>query len=692
LIDGVKLSHMVRRSSLPLTWLLIALFGVNSGLSFSSQQAQAPRPTEVRESDPLSYAVVYARKSNNQSALSEIAIRYAELGDFELAMRVNESASDEDWRTGAFGKIALEYWKHGEKEKARALFLRVANLPLPKDVIYMWGDIIENMAEAQQFDLALDTAKGMADAGGTTAGSELENVVEQFIHARALNPTLPDIVPRAIAIAKTLPDSGEVARVLKKAAVAYAARGEFDRAVRLVQGFTEDYDLEDGAQEVAVQFAKLGQYDRALHLADKAGDYFGSIALVQIATEALRRRDKTKALEIVTRTDSLIAKTRKDADYEPTETEATRLSELAGLYSQLDRKSRAVELADLAFKTAKEVGKPGERYGALRSAANAYCELGLYDKAIDATKALGDYDRVQFDAIAEVGAHAQRKGRVDAVANIVKTIQAGKLKENEELKIKALVTIARAGAEQGRTAEAQKLLFSTAPLTEKLEWTENTGEILKNFVVAFAEAGNTRAALQHIPTIQQPYFITHALIEIGTLCAKKGLTFDEGHVTFLNEIVKSDLPPDIQPEKLVNDAGWEIPGLAQSRMLRPPELQRTRDRSTQLYFTYYEPEVATFIKRPFPSRRKPKPEEADWVSEGLKVRLIEERVINGHKVCYKLDVEEMFHDKVTGLPKYTNYSETLLYYDEDGDGKFETLEEGLDYFARGHIPKWVLEK
>ena len=126
---------MVRRSSLPLTWLLISVFSVNSGLSSSSQEAQAPRSTELRENDPLSYAVVYARKSNNQFALSEIAIRYSQLGDFEQAMRVNESAADEDWRTGAFGKIALEYWKHGEKERARALFLRVANLPLPKDMI-----------------------------------------------------------------------------------------------------------------------------------------------------------------------------------------------------------------------------------------------------------------------------------------------------------------------------------------------------------------------------------------------------------------------------------------------------------------------------------------------------------------------------------------------------------------------------
>jgi len=572
------------------------------------------------------------------------------------------------------------------------LFLRVANLPLPKDTIYIWGDIIENMAEAHQFDLALDTDNAMAAAGGSTAGDELAKIVEEFIEAKAHNPSLQDILPRVIAMAKTLPESNNRSVALKKVAVAYVAQGQYDRATKLIQTFEEDFDREDGAQDVAVQFAKLGLYDRALQLANKAGDYCGPMALIEIASEALKHRDKTKALEIATRTDSLIAKARKEVDYEPTETEATRLSELAVLSSQLDRRPRAVELADLAFKTAKDVGKPGERYGALRSAANIYCELGLYDKAIDATKALGDYDRVQFDAVAEVGAYAQRKGRLDAVAKIVKTIQTTPLKENEELRVKALVAIARAGAEQGRTAEAQKLLLSTAPLTEKLEWTENTGEILKNFVVAFAEAGHVRAALQHIPTIQQPYFITHALIDIGTLCAKKRLTFDEGDVTLLNEIVKSDLPADIQPEKLVNDAGWEIPGLAQSRMLRPPELQRTRDRSIQLYFTYYEPEVETFIKRPFPSRRKPKPEEAEWISEGLKVRLIEERVINGHKFCYKLDVEEMFHDKVTGLPKYTNYSEILLYYDEDGDGKFETLEEGLDYFARGHIPKWVLEK
>ncbi len=377
---------------------------------------------------------------------------------------------------------------------------------------------------------------GVSKSLTRAAGDELATIVEHFIKAKAHNASLPDILPRVIAIAKTLPDANNKSVAVKKVVVAYATQGQYDRAIKLIQQFEEDFDREDGAQEVAIQFAKLGLYDRAVQLANKAGDYFGLIALVGIAAEALKRRDKAKALEIAGRADFLIAKANNDEDYEP------------------------------------------------------------------------------------------------------------------------------------------------------------TGDILKNFALAFAEAGNIRAALQQVPKIQEPYFITHALIEIGMLCAKKKLPFNEGDLAVLNEIVKADLPADIQPEKLVSNAGWEIPGLAQSRMLRPPELQRTRDRSIQLYFTYYEPEVATFIKRPFPSRRKPEPEEADWVSEGLKVRLIEERVISGHKFCYKLDVEEMFHDKVTGFPKYTNYSETLLYYDEDGDGKFETLEEGLDYFARGHIPKWVLEK
>src|SRR5260370_11828612 len=279
-----------------LTWLLLTVLSFSSFV-LQGQQTQSQSPVPLAESQPLSYAVVYARKSNNQFALSEIAIHYAELGDFEQARRVNESATDEDWRTGAFGKIALEYWKHGQKEKARELFLRVANLPFPKDYIYIWGDIIDNMAEAQQFELALETDNAMAAGGGTTAGDELARIVEHFIEAKARNPSLPDILPRVIAIAKTLSDASNKSVAVKKVAVSYATQGQYDRATKMIQQFEEDFDREDGAQDVAVQFAKLGLYDRALQLANKAGDYFGPMALVEIEAEALKRRMKATDLD-----------------------------------------------------------------------------------------------------------------------------------------------------------------------------------------------------------------------------------------------------------------------------------------------------------------------------------------------------------------------------------------------------------
>lgn len=528
---------MFCKPSPPFVWILIAL-SLTPNTKPPAQFVRIQIQSELRKNDPLSYAVVYARRSNNQNALSEIAIRYAELGNFEQAMKVNESATDEDWRTGAFGKIALEYWKHGQYDKARELFLRVANLPLPKDVIYIWDDIIEDMAEAREFDLALDIDNAIAAAGGTTAGNELATIVEEFIEAKAENPSLPDILPRVVSIARNLTESTDRTVALKRVAVAYATRGQYDRAIKLIQRFEDDFDRDDGAHGLAIQFAKLGLYDRALQLANSAGDYFGQIALVGIATEALKRRDKSKALEIVTRTDALLAKARKAPDYEPIETDARLLSELAALYSQLDRQPQAVKLAELSFKTAKALGKPGERYGALRSAINAFCELGLYDQAIEATKALDEYNRFQYDAAGEVGAHAVRKRDLEAVDKIVKTIESTPLNDNEELRIKALVVIARAEAEQRRFAAAQKLLFNTMPLVEQLESTKNMPETLKDFAVAFAEAGNIPNALQQVRRIDAPHFTTQALIDIGTLCAKRKLTLDDGDLAVLDEVVR----------------------------------------------------------------------------------------------------------------------------------------------------------
>jgi tetratricopeptide (TPR) repeat protein len=675
----------------PATILLLALL-LASGASLGSSQepTQSIDDQGIPSNDHLVYALRFARKTNEHYLMGQIAIRYAAWGNFEQAMRVVESISDEYWKTDAFSEIALEYWKHGEKEKARHLLLRVAGMPVPKDVIHIWGSVMENMAKAQQFDLALDVAASMEPSDASTTSGALQSVIDELTQAKTTNSNQVNILGRVLAIAKTLGEQGEEASVLKKVAVLHATRADFEGALKLVNGFKDDYDREDGRHEVAIQLARQGQFARASQLADRAGDYFGPIAQVQIAAEAARRKENAKALEVAAKAYSRIEKAAKEAN-EPTESDATRLTELAIVYLDLGQLLRARAAAHLAFTIAKGIGKPGERYPALQAVARAYGKLGLYDKAIEVASALGDYTQVNLGTLAESAVEAQAKGRRDDVLKLMKAIQTTPLKDHEELRLKAVVVVGRAIAKSGRLDEARKLLLSMASFADRLESNDQTPEILKDYAVALAETGDVHKALLGVPKIGSFFHVIEALIEIGTTVHNSRAAWGEGDLKLLKEIDGTELPPSVEPRKLTNEAGWEIPGLARSTKLRPPELQKTRDRSIQLYVTFYEPEVETLIKRPYESRRKREADQAQWKSEGLKIQLIEERVINGHTFCYAVRVEEYFLDE-SQKRRYSNDSETLWYYDEDGDGKFETLEEGLGYFSGGHIPDWVLKK
>jgi hypothetical protein len=58
--------------------------------------------------------------------------------------------------------------------------------------------------------------------------------------------------------------------------------------------------------------------------------------------------------------------------------------------------------------------------------------------------------------------------------------------------------------------------------------------------------------------------------------------------------------------------------------------------------------------------------------------------VDGHVFCYALNVR----------PTESGLMHKLLYFDEDGDGKFEVLKEG-DRYKEAYapsIPKWVREK
>lgn len=666
--------------------MLLALTFISGGYTDNreSQYSLQVAVSDGLQSDPLAYAVFFARKTGNEYALGEIAVRYAELGNFEHALKIADSIKDDDNRASTLSKIALQYWKQGNEGLSRQLFAKVSGMPIPKDVIYVWGPIMDRMAEARQFDLALDLAASMPVSEATITRAALETVVDNYISARTDKADPPDVLPRVLHIGKSLRDAGEEGNVITKVAVAYAARGEFNRASKLTQSFEEDFDRENVSHEVAIELAKAGQYDRALQLAGKAGEYFGPIAFVRIAAEALKRGDKKRASEIASRTLSQLLKDVEEHDNREGTPDAMRMSELAVLYSDLGQKARATELMAVAFKSAKAIGKPGERYSALQSVAAAYSQLGFYTEAIEAARA---FDGGDPNVLAEVGAKAAERGSTAHIAQIIKAIWEMPVKEQQSAKVKALVSIAVQLAGHNQKGEALKLLRRVEEFADTSQADENTAEALKNLAVAYAQAGDFQRAFERVRAIKRPYFISWALLEIGSLRAKTGQKLDEETAKLLDEIVDVKLAPPREPVRLVKEGGWEIPGLAQSRPIRPREVVKTRDRTVERHWTLYEPEVETFLERPFEPAAKQKT--PGLKTEGLKIIMIEEHDIEGRKYCYVVRTQEILRDEATNARKYPTSFEDFLYYDEDGDGKFETLEEGLSIMSRPRIPEWV---
>lgn len=677
---------MRHRFFIPVLLTLTIISAGYTNIPESQHSPQGKIESDRLQTDPLAYAASFARKTNNDYALGEIAVRYAELGDFEQALKIADTVKDDDDKASALSKIAVQYWKQGNEGLARHLFARVSSMPIPKDVIYVWGPVMDRMAEAQQFDLALDLARSMPESEATTTRAALETVIDHYISAGSNKAVSPDVLPRVLRIGESLKDAGEGGSVITKVAVAYAARGDFDRASKFIQSSEEGYDRENVSHEVAVELAKAGQYERALQLAGKAGDYFGPIAFVQIAAAALKRGDKNRASQIAARTLSQLLKDIKEHDHREGSSEAQRMAEVAVLYADLGQKTRATELMSIAFKRAKAVGKPGERYGALRGVVAAYSELGLYTQATEAAHAF-DYGG-DVNVLAEVGAKTAERGLSAHTVKIIKAIWEMPVKEHQSAKVKALASIAVQLAAHNQKGEALKLLRRIEEFADTSQADENTAEALKDLAVAFAEAKDFQRAFERVRLIKRPYFISRALLEIGYLRAKSGQALDGETAKLLEEIVNVKLPPPGEPVRLVKGGGWEIPGLAESRPIRPREIVKTRDRTVERHRTWYEPVVETFMERPFePTARQKAP---GLKSEGLNIISIEEHDIEGRKYCYVVRTQEIFRDETTNARKYTTSFEDFLYYDEDGDGTFETLEEGSGIMSRPRIPEWVM--
>jgi len=139
----------------------------------------------------------------------------------------------------------------------------------------------------------------------------------------------------------------------------------------------------------------------------------------------------------------------------------------------------------------------------------------------------------------------------------------------------------------------------------------------------------------------------------------------------------------------INRQGWMIPGLSKSRVVgRRTRLKNDELRSNEVYITTLQPRVEAIEVISFytvlddstllvtPSR--------------IAVRSILRFDIDNHVFCYGVKGVGAFYDPRSRRGGYGG-EYTLLYYDDDGDGRFERFEDAGDpvRLLTPEVPQWV---
>jgi hypothetical protein len=135
-------------------------------------------------------------------------------------------------------------------------------------------------------------------------------------------------------------------------------------------------------------------------------------------------------------------------------------------------------------------------------------------------------------------------------------------------------------------------------------------------------------------------------------------------------------------KRVVKEQGWEIIGLKQSSVVEPRHIfEGYGEKPAQIYATAFRPnqEVVTEV----PLYRLLEGGEVLAIKEqSISIRSIVRYDVHEKVFCYFVRGVGAFYDKKSGYGGYGG-EYGFLYYDNDGDGKFENFEIG------GHIPPFV---
>ena|ERR1044072_1534802 len=141
-------------------------------------------------------------------------------------------------------------------------------------------------------------------------------------------------------------------------------------------------------------------------------------------------------------------------------------------------------------------------------------------------------------------------------------------------------------------------------------------------------------------------------------------------------------------KKYIKEGGWKVPDLNSSRRtLTLSKKVNLNNASVRVLITEFEPTTEILTDEPFKT--------INLSIELIHINTIRIYSVRGHVFCYRIQADEASKDN----KQRTVYGGMLFffsYYDEDGDGKFESLvldevdsSGNNSFYAFPHLPKWL---
>jgi hypothetical protein len=143
----------------------------------------------------------------------------------------------------------------------------------------------------------------------------------------------------------------------------------------------------------------------------------------------------------------------------------------------------------------------------------------------------------------------------------------------------------------------------------------------------------------------------------------------------------------------VREDGWQIPDLSLGKESKSKVVAETKD-GQRIKVDVKDFELSPYVvtDEPFAS--------VDYKIGKTQLRTVREYAVRNRVFCYMIQVNRITVFENTNTVRSSSGSLFFYaYYDEDGDGKFESLvfdeigRFGLSSFVNPpHVPKWVLQK